>query len=159
MPFKPVLRRLSERIPVLLFPVRLETRFTAGQLRVRIYPDQLAVETHEAQLTRAEVVGGNDFQKRFADPASDDGAKRDAWRALADRFGSPRAAWIWRQIGAYKSANLAQLPEEAFTPPTVRLLPDRFAVTLYKDEKPVFTQVGAPITHELPLMRALKDGA
>ncbi len=158
LPFMPVLRRLSERIPVLLFPVRLETRFTGGQLRVRIYPDQLVVETHEAQLTRAEVVAGRDFQKRFTDPVSDDVAKHDAWRALADRFGSPRAAWIWRQIGAYKSANLAQLPEEAVTPPTVRLLPDRFAVTLYKDGNPVVTQVGAPVTRELPLMRALQGG-
>jgi hypothetical protein len=157
-PFQFALQPLSERIPVLLFPVRLETRFLSGQLQVRIYPDQLCVEAHEIQLTRGEVASGLIFRKRY-DAAADDIGRRDAWRLLADEFGSPRAAWIARQLSQYEQLPSAQLPVENVTPPTVRLLPDQFAVTLYKDGKPVITKTGARITGELPLMRGLQGGA
>ncbi|MFT4964587.1 MAG: hypothetical protein ACI9PP_001870, partial [Halobacteriales archaeon] len=56
--------------PLALLPVRLETRFvdgsggTEGRLRellVRVYPDQIHTDTHEAELTRKEVVWGQNF--------------------------------------------------------------------------------------------------
>ena len=61
------LARLDDRIPFLLFPVRIETIFApqtpprgvAGtELRVRIYPDHFVVHTHEATLTDREVDAG-----------------------------------------------------------------------------------------------------
>ena len=157
-PFLPTLLRLNERIPVLLFPIRLETRFVGAELRVRIYPDQLTVETHEAQLNRTEAMAGDEFRTRY-DGTTDETARRDAWRVLADRFGSPRAAWIARQIVNYKAATIQTLPEDVLTPPTTRLLPDRFVVTLYKDGKALPSKAGARISAELPLMRALQGGA
>ena len=41
---------LNDR-PVLLLPVRLETRFLGNDLWVRIYPDQVCVDSHEPSST------------------------------------------------------------------------------------------------------------
>src|SRR5581483_5968529 len=38
---------LDDRTPFLLFPVRIETIFAGNELRVRIFPDEIAVHTHE----------------------------------------------------------------------------------------------------------------
>ena len=52
--------------PAVLFPVRLETRFfpqTDGgvELRVRVYPDAIHVDSHEPELTAEEVDWGQHF--------------------------------------------------------------------------------------------------
>jgi hypothetical protein len=62
---------LDHETPVLLTPTRLETRFvelddpaddeSPWQLLVRVYPDDLHVDTHEPALTDAEVEGGATF--------------------------------------------------------------------------------------------------
>src|SRR5919201_126915 len=91
-PPAPTTAAASHDYPVVLFPVRLETRFVDKQLLVRIYPDQLAIETHEHDLTAEEVTAGRTFRKRFDN--GDDKEKRGAWRDLARYFGPRRAAWI-----------------------------------------------------------------
>jgi hypothetical protein len=49
--------------PVVLFPVRLETRFfphPAGgsELRIRVYPDTVHIDSHEPGLTADELTWG-----------------------------------------------------------------------------------------------------
>ena len=101
---------LSASTPLLLLPVNIETRFMnsaagAPELWVRIYPDQIAINSHEPELTQQEitdgasvlgcgVAGGNP-------PASIDTVKAP-WRGLAQRYGSPRAAWIALQMTPYE---------------------------------------------------------
>ena len=42
---------LSGDVPVALLPVRLEARFVDDELRVRIFPDQIHLDSHEPELT------------------------------------------------------------------------------------------------------------
>ena len=50
-------------MPVLFLPVNIETRFMtsaagAPELWVRIYPDQIAINSHEPELTAQEIADG-----------------------------------------------------------------------------------------------------
>jgi hypothetical protein len=51
---------LSAQTPLLLLPVNIQTRFMnqqkgSAELWVRIYPDQIAVDSHEPELTNQEL--------------------------------------------------------------------------------------------------------
>ena len=143
----------SDLYPILLFPIRLETRFVPNQLLVRLYPDQLAVETHEPKLTRDELVAGRVFRLAH-DAATEDETKRGAWRELARRFGSPRAAWIAEQVDGYAGVDSETLGEDSWTrAPAVRTLPDRFIVTAYTVDGRVYSAAGERIPAELPVLR------
>ena len=55
------LEHADNDVPFLLLPVRLETRFAetvtgARELLIRVYPDDVFVDTHEPELTEAEVT-------------------------------------------------------------------------------------------------------
>ncbi|HET9767745.1 MAG TPA: hypothetical protein VFS60_12900 [Thermoanaerobaculia bacterium] len=100
--------QLDDSLPCLLFPVRMETRFMSvpggRELWVRVYPDDIAVHTHEAALTRDEAVAGIRYWTSRAVAATlEDAAERErlemgAWRALANSFGGTRAAWIAAEL-------------------------------------------------------------
>src|SRR6266851_2170941 len=98
-----LLGSVGTKEPILLFPVRLETRFMQQapdgptELLVRVYPDDLHIDTHEAALTADEQNWGGYFQTQAKLPGSAGGdAKKTAWRQLVERFGVRRAAWIAR---------------------------------------------------------------
>jgi hypothetical protein len=110
--------------PLLLLPVRIETRFMDGasegkggtELWVRVYPDQVTVNAHHPELTAAELAAGNaywDAVWRAGDPPTDQDAVLAPWRGLVTRYGAPRAAWI---AGQATPLNIAQRPA-APTPP------------------------------------------
>src|SRR3712207_9174032 len=88
-------------VPLALLPVRLETRFfradNAMELRIRVYPDKIHVDSHETLLTVAE----RDWGRHFWDQVWRSGRIADtearAWRQLAERYGPERAGWIARQ--------------------------------------------------------------
>ncbi|HEX2325560.1 MAG TPA: hypothetical protein VHQ00_09180, partial [Chloroflexota bacterium] len=127
--------------PLLLLPVRLETRFFplpdgTQELRVRVYPDQIHVDSHEPALSEDERRWGQHYQEQIGNAGQDEGAQRLAWQQLADRFDPQRAAWIARVLrespgtpaappdvagGSWQRAPLARaLPQRWFALATAR---------------------------------------
>jgi hypothetical protein len=96
------LRRWPDDSPILLLPLRLETRFktdVAGQrqLWVRVYPDTCLIDTFEPALTETEVRNAQTFWAAVWRAGGDEALERAAWRELAASHGSGRAGWIVRQ--------------------------------------------------------------
>ncbi|MGH9969405.1 MAG: hypothetical protein ACREBG_16615 [Pyrinomonadaceae bacterium] len=96
--------QLDDSLPFLLLPVRIETRFMNRELWVRVYPDDLAVHTHEKEFTRDDGDSGIEYWiQRALAAAIDDQAKREelergAWRSLVNSHGGTRASWIAAEI-------------------------------------------------------------
>ena len=145
------------RLPLALLPVRLETRFFGRELRVRVYPDKVHLDSHEPSLDAGERLWG----RRFWEVQWDDARKlREAWRMLAGRFGPERAAWVAR---ALTPTNLSSRPsgvpafpdlgEPATTTrtPRVRLLPDRWVATAYAGGVVVAVATGRDIEPDLAI--------
>ncbi len=107
------LPRCDDAYPVLLLPLRLETRFkrsAAGQpqLWVRIYPDACLVDTFEPALTEPEIANAQTFWAAVWRAGGDEALEREAWRALVAAHGSGRSGWIVRQ---YLPVNVSAKPE------------------------------------------------
>lgn len=100
--------QLDDSLPCLLFPVRMETRFMGAgasrELWIRVYPDDIAVHTHEKELTREEGDSGVEYwtdRTRAAsvtDAAAREQLEKGAWRSLTDSYGGTRASWIASEI-------------------------------------------------------------
>ena len=84
--------------PLALFPVRLETRFFGNELRVRVYPDKVHLDSHDPALSANEQLWGRRYWELQWQAGSDDARLRDAWRMLAGRLGPERAAWVARAL-------------------------------------------------------------
>jgi hypothetical protein len=96
-------RTLDAATPVLFLPVNIETRFMDGgvnggsELWLRVYPDQIAINSHEPELTDQEIADGKvywDAVWRAGKPPADVEDVKAPWRGLAARYGGPRAAWV-----------------------------------------------------------------
>jgi hypothetical protein len=117
---------LPAQVPLLLLPVRLETRFIANEdipapvfgitasgptaagaeLLVRIYPDTISTSSFEPELTADEIAAATAYWQTLwplPDPPPA-GQAQAAWKAVATRFGATRAAWI---VAVMTPTNLA----------------------------------------------------
>jgi hypothetical protein len=106
------LNRLSDDFPILLFPVRLETRFktvarrgggTQHQLWVRIFPDDCSIDSFDDTLSEAELKKARNYWTNrwktgtAGSEALEDfvlEADRGTWRELMGAFNGGRAYWI-----------------------------------------------------------------
>lgn len=162
--------------PAVLFPVRLETRFfplaTGGfELRVRIYPDQVHIDSHEPGLTGEELAWGRHFWEQTWRASTDSERAKAAWRQLADRFDPPRAAWIAQVLKPLnpptERPNTPVDPEAPLAipiefpsppakaaswtqPPVTRVLPNRWIVLGYRGGQLALNAQGALIPDILP---------
>ncbi|QDQ09593.1 hypothetical protein [Streptomyces spectabilis] len=102
--------RLSDDFPVLLGPVRVETRFTQAELLVRIFPDEWALDRFEPRPTRSEITALDAYwTARWAAGGRDAGV-RAAWQELVQRVSAGRASWL---LGTRPPANPADEPTGA----------------------------------------------
>jgi hypothetical protein len=142
--------RLPSAVPLVMLPVRLETRFAGATLKVRVYPDEIFADALERRLTAVEVEWGRAYlAERDADPG-DVEKRKAAWQRLLTRFPAPRAAFIVKTLettpepplrsGDWTRAVLAEL------------LPDRWVFIGYPPGggTPVRV-VGSPVEEPLAL--------
>src|SRR5437763_7686782 len=143
--------------PVLLFPCRLETHLDQHdsnyELLVRIFPDDVHIDTHEAALTADERSWGAAF---WTAPAADQPA---AWNQLAERYGEPRAAYIVRSTSR-RASDPGTRTESWTQPPHARLLPRAWTAYLYDASGGLLRNLtGAPVTgHSLDIQANLPIG-
>jgi hypothetical protein len=166
---------LDAQTPLLMLPVNIETRFMSGgdanELWVRIYPDQIAINSHEPELTTQEIADGQSYWDTLWGaglPPSTLDAIQAPWRGLASLYGAPRAAWIaWQltptnlssQPTASTPTGSVSTPAPIFPTPATRdsswqktafaaALPDAWTVVLVSGAtNSVFR--GGPITSDL----------
>ena len=181
LPLDETIGALDDHVPFLMFPVRLETKFAHGAdgmtLRVRIFPDDINISTHDPLLSEGETeAGGAYWQERARALSLSSGERRaadlGAWTLLATRYGGPRARYIARKTrpAAWPPAEASfgsappPPPEEepvrlthSVAPPHARLLPDYFVVIgLNHKNEEVARAVGAPIPDTLMLDRTAR---
>ena len=166
------LARLSTATPLLLFPVRIETRFGVDAnnqpvLRVRIYPDEIFVNLHEQAVTRDEYNAGIAYyQARDAG-----GDEHELWRQIRQQMSAERAAYVLRlltptfnggtssgggtgsgltsggSVGPEFPSNVVFKPSD-FSRPGEAILPDRWIVRTVSG-RTVQDFVGSPIPEPL----------
>ena len=157
--------------PVALLPVALQTRYSpdATQLMIRIYPDALHAQSHDAGLSLQEIDSGKAYWvQRFAAP----GDATTPWSTIATLYGPGRAAFVVRSLTPGNLAQIGQpdpqgeggallgpLFDEAgiplATPESRRsvaaALPDRFVAIGTSGGQEIFRKWGAPVPDLLAL--------
>jgi hypothetical protein len=147
-------------IPLLLLPVRIETRYTGDgtKLRVRIYPDDIHLDTLERGLTAEEATAGRAWWSG-AWRASGEPELEVAWRTLIAAVGRFRAGWVAeatrpRNLAARGTDPAPDFPEAtqpARARAVARLLPDRFNVAAVLRSGEVRRGTGRQVPPALPV--------
>lgn len=128
--------QLSNSIPFLLFPVRIETRFrttipvvgrpeiaaTAAQhqLLVRIYPDDCSIDTFEPLPSANELTNVQNYWMNFFRAGGIQNDQLGAWANLVNSNGSGRAGWL---IDNYQPVNLSSAPVKVAATDEILVIP------------------------------------
>lgn len=159
-----LIQEWNDGIPIMLFPIRVETKFKVDggprELWVRVFPDEIEIATHEKVLTQIEVDFGVAYWKGLWNAKGDENKKKIAWRMVAEKFGANRAAWVVLQNkpGNWEGADLLMSENDLVFPvidqvkpdswseaPHTRVLPDRFVFLGYNNGELQHTSIGAAI--------------
>lgn len=108
--------RLSDDVPIAMFPLRLETRFktiprgrtSQRHLCVRVFPDDALVDTFQPEISETELENVTIYWTHRWRAGRQPGAHRAAWAALVRSHGAGRAKWLTEQV---VPLNLAEEPE------------------------------------------------
>ena len=129
-------------IPVLLFPLKIETRFVADELWIRVFPDTAFLQSHDPNLSKEEKKDAIAFKKQTAEED-----KKLAWEKLVSKYGVYRSSWIVqisnKELEQQENDHIKE-KEPSFY---LKWLPDRLVFYLYKDgdQKPSYTEDGSVI--------------
>ncbi len=152
--------------PIALLPVRLETRFRTRsdgtELQVRIFPDDIAVQTHDPSMTEYEHTWAEYLQQMERDAKLDAGV----WAQVAALFGPQRTAYL-------RTADLSTTardtdPDDATPrsvnfpqrPPVVHVLPERWLAVAYDADGRILTAgFSRPVSGPLQIGPSLSGDA
>ncbi|MGJ4882845.1 hypothetical protein [Bradyrhizobium sp. HKCCYLRH3097] len=117
---------LSDQTPILLMPLRIETRFKQAaefggdrdELWVRVYPDDIAVDSFEEALSEDEVKRAQAYWADVWRANHDPAGERAAWRTLVSGQGSGRSYYVTQ---THRPLNEAARPARVEGVPTVIL--------------------------------------
>ncbi len=165
--------------PLVLFPVRLETRLFPAvpeltAIRIRVYPDTIHADTHEPGVTTDEAEWGQHYWEATWRAGNNEERRKAAWRQLAERYGSPRASWIAWHLRPLNPADRPEAPLTAAQPlqppprfpeppqlkiqseswtraPWSRVLPDRWIAIGYEHGIAIAVAESGPILDPLPM--------
>jgi hypothetical protein len=87
---------LSHDFPVLLGPVRIETRFMQTELLIRVFPDEWSVNKFEPKPTRAELAALDAYWVALWTSGGSPVGEQAAWHELVARIPAGRAGWLLR---------------------------------------------------------------
>jgi hypothetical protein len=150
--------KASAAEPLVLLPVRLETRFgSAGKratLSVRIYPDEVHVDDLARGITEEEEAAGRAYWTAvWPEPPAE-----RAWERLVEAAGPERAEWVAHVLtptnlgerGSAPAPLFAAVEQRGAGNVVARGLPDRFVVLAIQGGR-VSSEVGEPIPAELAM--------
>ena len=166
-------------VPLMMLPIRLQTRIVTTQnqaespsffmLLVRVYPDDIFIQTHEDLLTDDEVQAAKIYWSRIrlaeqptVPNVQQIALKKEAWREVSTQFGGGRSLYISKRttplnridLGKLTTDSAIQYDAAALTTKSkawteaakTSLLPDRFQVMVYNNSVegslPHITQMG-----------------
>ncbi|MBN1480004.1 hypothetical protein EH223_18910 [candidate division KSB1 bacterium] len=153
----------EENSPVLLFPVRIETKFEDNQekLLIRIFPDDIALSTHKQELNDEEIRDGALFWNAFQEINQVENKETNlkAWQTLYDKYGPERGAYIAEKYKQYIRSSKSDRSEEMepfnewSDPPHSFVLPDYWVVMAMDSttqDEPVLLGISKAIPDDLP---------
>lgn len=110
--------QLEGDIPILLAPLRVQTRFADGQdgraLLIRVYPDDFSVQTHDSELAPAERAAGDAYWAAPVDkPDAQTPSRIELWRAMFATYGAPRASYIRERTDPDNAPAVAPTPRQS----------------------------------------------
>ncbi|MDD9206345.1 hypothetical protein PU560_07670, partial [Georgenia sp. 10Sc9-8] len=148
--------KLDERptaLPLLLLPLRLETSFHGTTLRIRAFPDQVHVDSHDPRLTDDEVAAGRAYLRARSAGTPPDEVRTD----LESTLGPARAAVVAERADADGEAGLRAEAAGALDRRAVaRGLPHKL-IAHGRSGRRTFTAEGRPIPAEVPIAPADGD--
>jgi hypothetical protein len=148
--------------PILLLPLRIEAvyrdRDGAPELWIRVYPDDVHVDSHEPALTEGERRAAVTYWREVFAAGPDRPRREAAWRALVAAAGGARATWVRDALTPQgEPPDEPEFPEVEIRPEAwtraahTLLLPDRLEFSAYRAGTLVWRHVGADIPDTLPV--------
>ncbi|MDX6280632.1 MAG: hypothetical protein QOH03_1703, partial [Kribbellaceae bacterium] len=144
--------------PILLLPVRLEAIYVDQELRIRVYPDDAHVDSHEPALTDREHFAGTTYWREVFAAGNDTARLTAAWVNLTGATSGERAAWVRQALTPTNQPPsepvfpaVEQRPEAWTRAAHTLLLPDHFEFSAYREGTLVWRLPGGQIPDTLPL--------
>ena len=148
---------LASEVPLLLLPVRIETRYRLDadppELRIRIFPDQVHIDADTAAPGAVEAELTREFWTHW-DAAADEAGRQAAWRTFVRRVDPRRAGYLARLLRPTVTAKgklvFPQVEVGGKRPPArPLLLPRQWVAVGYSKTQQIFLQSSREVSPDL----------